>query len=114
MTPAPDGASHAANAGLGIRAGGFVSHSRTAVLLRSLDRRSGSRALLVIDLVVLYVASTMALIGLDHAVLLDRVAVFLYPLAVAVLFRRKFDAHRGVGTNAFDAGKRAVAVVSLV
>jgi exopolysaccharide biosynthesis polyprenyl glycosylphosphotransferase len=114
MTPAPDGASHAANAGLGIRAAGFASQSRTALLLRSLDRRSGSRALLVIDLVVLYVASTMALIGLDHAVLLDRVAVFLYPLVVAVLFRRKFDARRGVGTNAFEAGKRVVAVVSLV
>ena len=69
--------------------------------------------MLVIDLVVLYIASTMALIGLDRAVLLDRVALFFYPLVVAVLLRRRFGARHGVGTDAFEAGKRAVAVVSL-
>jgi exopolysaccharide biosynthesis polyprenyl glycosylphosphotransferase len=69
--------------------------------------------LLLIDIAILYAASTMALVGFHHAQLLDHVAAFLYPLAVVVLLRRKGVMHRGVGTNAFDAGTRAGSVVSL-
>jgi exopolysaccharide biosynthesis polyprenyl glycosylphosphotransferase len=70
--------------------------------------------LILIDIAVLYAASTLALVGLHDAQLPDRLAAFLYPLAVVVLLRRKPATHRGVGKNVFDAGTRAGSVISLV
>ncbi len=67
----------------------------------------------MIDLVVLYLASTMALVGLHRAVPLDRAAALLYPLVVATLLRRKAGVHGRVDTNSFDAATRAGAAVSL-
>ena len=114
MSPAPEGASHAApNAALGIRAERSRPRSRMQAVLRSLDERSGSPALLLIDAVILYAGSTLALVGLHHATALDRAAALLYPLAVVALLRRTSGIRRGVGPGAFDAGVRAWVVVSL-
>jgi exopolysaccharide biosynthesis polyprenyl glycosylphosphotransferase len=111
MTPSP-GVTHAAT-GVG------VGHSRRSAvnhgLIRLLDARTWGTTRLVIDVIVLYIAATAALLGDPdvHVAWADRILVLAFPLLVLTIMHARHHVEDRLKGSLLDSTSQVLGSVSL-